>query len=97
MSMVCFTEPWGFVKNDRDERNMLSGFRKGLEFFGLAARFRFFREQILTLPMIGASLLPSTSNDNGMGWLMAQVDRKVSQREEEMQQGIQRDVPDFLQ
>jgi hypothetical protein len=97
MSLVCFSEPWGFLKNDRDERNMLRSFREGLEFFGLAGRFRFLREQILTLPTIGQWLLPSASNESGMGWLMAQADREVSRREEEMQQGIQRDDPDFLQ
>lgn len=97
MSIVCFSEPWGFLKNDRDERNMLGSFRKGLEFFGLAGRFRFLREEILTLPKIGQWLLPSTSDETGMGWLMAQADREVSRREEEMQHGIQRDDRDLLQ
>lgn len=42
----------------KNERNMLSSFRKGLEFFGLASRFRFRREQLLTQPIIRRMVAP---------------------------------------
>jgi len=97
MSMVSFSEPWGFVKNERDERGVLTSWRKGLWFFGFAGRFTFFRQYIMSIPGLNLWLLPKTSNESGMGWLMAQADREVTQREKEMREGVYRDRPDYLQ
>jgi hypothetical protein len=97
MTILSFSEPWGFVKNNRDERKILTSWHKGLGFMAFAARFTFFWDNIMTIPRLNMWLLPKTSNESGMGWLMAQADREVTQREEEMQQGIQRDKPDFMQ
>lgn len=97
MSMLTFGEPWGFLKNDRDERNLLKEWRSGLDFFGFAGRFRFFRERIMKIPGLNMWLLPTTSSHSGIGWLMSQADREVTTREKEIEQGIERDEPDFLQ
>jgi hypothetical protein len=97
MTMLSFTEPWGFVKNSRDERGILTSWRKGLDFFGFVGRFRFFRSYVMTVPGLNLWLLPKTSNDSGMGWLMAQADREVTQREAALEQGIYGGRPDFMQ
>lgn len=97
MTMLSFTEPWGFVKNSRDERGMLSSWREGLPFFGFAGRFRFFRSNIMTIPGLNLWLLPKTSDSSGMGFLMSEADKQVARREEEMKKEVYMDQPDFLQ
>ncbi|KAI8943869.1 hypothetical protein NX059_001840 [Plenodomus lindquistii] len=97
MSMISFTNAFGCVKNQRDEKNILTNWRKGLDFFGFVGRFRFFRERIIKLPVIGLWLLPSMSNDSGMGWLMCEADRQVSTREKENEQNPFEGKPDFMQ
>ena len=34
MTMISFTHPLGFVRNSRDERLILTQWRKGLDYFG---------------------------------------------------------------
>lgn len=97
MTMLSFTDPWGFVRNSRDERGILRSWRKGLDFFGFVGRFRFFRNYIMKIPVLNMWLLPKTSNDSGMGWLMAQADKLVTDRERDLQNGIYPDKPDFMQ
>lgn len=97
MTMLSFNEPWGFVKNGRDERGILTNWRQGLRFFGFASRFRFFRTRIMTIPRLNLWLLPATSDSSGIGFLMSEADRQVTRREEEMDNGIYMDQPDFLQ
>ena len=70
MSMISFTNPFGCVQNQRDEKDILSNWRKGLDFFGFVGRFRFFREVIIKLPVVGLWFLPSMSNDSGMGMVL---------------------------
>jgi len=97
MSMISFTDPLGCVENQRDEKDILKNWRHGLSYLGFATRFRFFRERIMKLPVIGLWLLPSISNDSGMGWLMCEANRQVTQREEKMEANEFVDQPDFLQ
>jgi hypothetical protein len=97
MSMISFGEAFGSVENQRDEKDILTNWRKGLTFFGFAARFRFFRERIIKLPKIGFWFMPSISNESGMGWLMKEADRQVSVREKENEEKAFRSEPDFLQ
>ncbi|ORY12071.1 cytochrome P450 [Clohesyomyces aquaticus] len=97
MSMISFTNPFGCVANQRDEKNILSNWRKGLDFFGFVGRFRFFRENIIKLPVVGLWFLPSMSNDSGMGWLMCEADRQVSTREEQNAEKPFSGKPDFMQ
>ncbi|OAL53260.1 cytochrome P450 [Pyrenochaeta sp. DS3sAY3a] len=97
MSMISFTEPFGCVKNQRDEKDILSNWRKGLTFFGFVGRFRFFREKIVKLPVVGLWFLPAISNDSGMGWLMCEADRQVTGREKQNEQTKFDGQPDFLQ
>lgn len=43
-------------------------------------------------------LLPSTSDDHGMGYLMAEADRQVTNRENEIEEGTYKaEQPDFMQ
>lgn len=97
MTMVSFSEPWGFVKNDRDERRLLESFRNGLNFFGFAGKFSFFRDYIMNIPGLNLWLLPATSDSSGMGYLMSQADKQVTQREKDIENEIYIDQPDFLQ
>ena len=53
LAMISFTHPFGSVENQRDEKDLLSNWRKGLTFFGFVGRCRFFRETILKLPVVG--------------------------------------------
>ena len=97
MSMISFTEPFGCVKNQKDEKDILSNWRKGLDFFGFVGRFRFFREKIVKLPVVGLWFLPSMSNENGMGWLMCEADRQVTDRENGNAEKGFSGKPDFMQ
>lgn len=97
MTMVSFTDPWGFVTNSRDERNMLASWRRGLFSFGFVNRFRWLRDRV-TRVWWGHLFLPSTSDDVGMGYLMAQADRQVSERERRMEEeAFTQEKPDFMQ
>ncbi|TVY54176.1 Cytochrome P450 monooxygenase gsfF [Lachnellula cervina] len=96
MTVFTFGEPWGFVQNDRDERHLLSDWHKGLHFFAIASHWRTFRENILPISWVQWWLLPKTSNESGVGYIMAQSDREVTQREK-MQLSINIDKQDFLQ
>ena len=95
--MLSFTEPWGFVKNQRDERGILASWRQGLDFFGFVGRFNFFRNYVMEIPKVNMWLLPKTSNDSGMGWLMRQADEQVTRREGEMEKGRYMENPDYLE
>ncbi|KAF2032837.1 cytochrome P450 monooxygenase-like protein [Setomelanomma holmii] len=97
MSMVSFTDPFGAVKNQRDEKDILGNWRKGLTFFALLARFRFFREAIVKIPHVGKWFLPAISDDSGMGWLMCEAERQVSKREKQVEEKANTSKPDFLQ
>ncbi|CAN9185692.1 unnamed protein product [Alternaria alternata] len=97
LSIISFTQPFGSVENQRDEKYLLTNWRKGLTFFGFSGRCRFFRERILRLPVIGSLLLPTTSNDYGMGWLMGEADRQVTRREQQNKEKPFDGRPDFLQ
>ncbi|KAH8591657.1 cytochrome P450 [Bisporella sp. PMI_857] len=70
--------------------------RLGLDFFGFVGRFTFFRNYIMKMPVLNMWLLPKTLNDSGMGWLMAQADRHVTEREKEMENGIYPEKPNFM-
>ncbi|KAK8087398.1 hypothetical protein PG994_002372 [Apiospora phragmitis] len=80
MTMVLFTTPWGFVRNDRDERGMLHAWRAGTGLFGLAVRWRFLREVVLGSRLMRDYLLPKLTDEWGNGWLMAQGMREISNR-----------------
>ncbi|KAF2176566.1 cytochrome P450 [Zopfia rhizophila CBS 207.26] len=97
MSMISFTNAFGCVKNQRDEKDILSNWRKGLDFFGFVGRFRFFRKHVLSLPVVGLWFLPAVSNDSGMGWLMCEADRQVTEREKMNAEKPFAGKPDFMQ
>lgn len=52
---------------------------------------------IMTIPVLSLWLLPKSHASSGMGYLMAQADREVTQREEELANGIYPEKPDFMQ
>ncbi|KAF1996048.1 cytochrome P450 [Amniculicola lignicola CBS 123094] len=97
MSLISFTDPFGCVKNQRDEKDILSNWRKGLDFFGFVSRFRFFRDTIIKLPVVGLWFLPAMSNTSGMGWLMSEADRQVTEREKRISEKGFQGKPDFMQ
>ncbi|KAJ4379986.1 hypothetical protein N0V86_004293 [Didymella sp. IMI 355093] len=83
MSMVSFTDPFGCVERQEDVRDILKNWRLGLSFFGFACRWRWFRDVVLQLPVVGLWFLPKVKNGSGMGWLMCEADRQVSVREKQ--------------
>jgi cytochrome P450 len=97
MSMISFTHAFGCVRNQRDEKLILTNWRIGLNFFGFACRFRFFRDTIIPMPFFGRYFLPSTDNEVGMGWLMCEADRQVTMREKIISEKPFQNSPDFLQ
>lgn len=97
MSMISFTHAFGCVKNQRDEKLILTNWRQGLDFFGFVGRCGFFRDQIMALPYVGPWFLPSTKNEMGMGWLMCEADRQVTAREKLNAEKDFEGEPDFLQ
>ncbi|OAL27054.1 hypothetical protein AYO20_09862 [Fonsecaea nubica] len=96
MTMLSFSEPWGFVKNSRDERGILSSWRRGLPLFGFAGRSTTFRK-ILSIPGVGERFLPKETDENGFGYLMNWADKQVSRREKEVEDGLVMKQPDYLQ
>ncbi|KAI1859487.1 uncharacterized protein JN550_012005, partial [Neoarthrinium moseri] len=100
MTMVSFSEPWGFVRHGRDERGILHSWRLGLPFFGLVGRWRWFRQNIIANPNLAHYLLPAMSDKQGMGYLYAQANREVDHREMRMKaegESFYMERPDFLQ
>lgn len=97
MSMISFTEPFGCVENQKDERAILENWREGLNTYGFASRFYTFREIILKIPKINLWFLPATSDSSGMGWLMSEADRQVKAREATNAQKEYTGQKDFLQ
>ncbi|KAJ4301084.1 hypothetical protein N0V90_003174 [Kalmusia sp. IMI 367209] len=97
MSMISFTNAFGCVKNQRDEKLILTNWRIGLDFFGFVGRFRFFRERIIPMPSVGKWFLPSVDNELGMGWLMCEADRQVTAREQQIAEKGFEGEPDFMQ
>lgn len=84
MTTVLFTEGWGFVRNDRDERGMLQAWRDGVGLFGLAIRWRFLRDVVLA-SKLKDYILPRLADDKGNGWLMTQGAREISNRHRQLQ------------
>jgi hypothetical protein len=97
MSMIAFGEPFGSVENQRDEKNILGNWRKGLTFFGVVWRWRFFRETLMNFPVIGPWCLPEFNPNTGMGWLVCEADRQVSAREKANAEKSYNGKPDFMQ
>jgi hypothetical protein len=95
--MVSFTNPFGFVENERDERGILKNWREGLDFFGFVGRYKFFQKYIINLPGFAALILPKITDETGMGWLMAEATRQVTGREAQMKKGVVPKKPDFMQ
>ncbi|KAJ6193468.1 cytochrome P450 monooxygenase-like protein [Bipolaris maydis] len=96
LSMISFSEPFGSVKNQRDEREFIRNFRKGLPMLGLG-RTRFLREHIMSLPLMAKLFLPSTTDEAGMGWLMGEAERQIAAREKLIAEEKFQGKPDFLQ
>ncbi|TGO53175.1 hypothetical protein BCON_0128g00020 [Botryotinia convoluta] len=97
MTVFLFGQPWGFVKNSRDERDLLHHWRESLDFIGFAARFTFFRKYIINIPGVASWVLPEPSSKRGVGFLIHEADRAITQREYEISQGLYPEKPDFLQ
>ncbi|KAI1336646.1 cytochrome P450 [Xylariaceae sp. FL0016] len=84
LTMMAFSDPWGFVRNQRDERAFLRSWREGLNYFGLAGRWKSYRDYILKSPTLAPYFLPSISDTYGMGYLAFHADRQVTEREKMM-------------
>ncbi|KAL1856139.1 hypothetical protein Plec18170_004008 [Paecilomyces lecythidis] len=97
MSMLSFGEPWGFIRNDRDERGILKSWREGLDFFGFVGRFKFFQNNIMKLPGIGALFLPKTTDSSGMGWLINQAITQVESRTQQLAVKEHEGKKDYMQ
>jgi hypothetical protein len=97
MTMLSFTDPWGFVKYSRDERGILSSWRQGLDIFGFVGRSKFVQKYVVCLPGVGSLILPKTTDAGGMGYLINQAITQVQNREEIMASKGYQGKPDFMQ
>jgi hypothetical protein len=97
MTTFTFNEPWGFVKNGRDERGILTSFRRDLDFIGWSQRFSFFRDHVMRLPGLARLLTPQPDSHSGIGYLIKQAGIQVNDREKSISQGLYPENPDFLQ
>lgn len=97
LGMISFSEPFGSIKNQRDERGLIGNFRKGLPIFGFTGRFKFLRDKLLPLPIMAKLLLPSAADEAGMGWLMGEAERQIAAREKLIAEEKFQGKPDFLQ
>jgi len=66
-----------------------TSWRLGLTSLDLLA-FHLLPHYIMTIPVLNLWLLPKISNDSGMGWLMAQADKQVADREENYERNLPR-------
>lgn len=97
MSMISFTEPFGSVQNQRDEKQILENWRYQLDWLSVVFRFRFLREDIASWPVVGTWLLPTISDSSGMGWLIREADRQIREREKLIEEKAFKGEPDFMQ
>jgi len=98
MTLLTFGQPWGFVKNSRDERNILGSFRESLVLFGFAGRCRGFREHVLKHPPLARFFLPRGSDDTGAGYLIGQAQKHVDERQRRIdEEGFSMEKPDYMQ
>ncbi|KAI1076809.1 cytochrome P450 [Whalleya microplaca] len=100
LTMLAFTEPWGFIRNSRDERNFLKSWREGLGYLAFAGRWKAYRDYVLKNPMVAPYFLPRPSDTFGMGYLASFADEQVTKREKDMKESKgswHMDNPDLLQ
>ncbi|RYP88817.1 hypothetical protein DL769_000231 [Monosporascus sp. CRB-8-3] len=100
LTMLAFSEPWGFIRNSRDERAFLKSWREGLNYFGMAARWQWYRNAILKNALLAPYFLPNASDKFGMGYLIAHADDQVTRREKAIEAAgddWKMDKPDLLQ
>ncbi|RAH76349.1 cytochrome P450 [Aspergillus japonicus CBS 114.51] len=96
MTIMTFGTPFGFVQNQRDERDLLGSWRRSVDLFAFAGRARFFREVILPSPL-GSWILPSIRRESGIGWMLNEADRQVTEREKATAEAPYPHPPDFMQ
>ncbi|ODH48046.1 hypothetical protein GX48_05811 [Paracoccidioides brasiliensis] len=97
VTMLLFTEPFGFVRNARDERRILETWRQSLNIFAFASRFNFFHYYLARIPGFSTLFFPKKTDVYGMGWLMGESERQVNERQALVQRGLAPKIPDFLQ
>ncbi|KAK3317172.1 hypothetical protein B0T19DRAFT_479305 [Cercophora scortea] len=85
MTLVAFSEPWGFVQNDRDEKHILESWRKCLDVWGFVGRFGWLRENVFKSPL-SVYLIPKTDDDDGMVYLRGLANKQVTERERRIEE-----------
>ncbi|KAH6692882.1 cytochrome P450 17A1 [Leptodontidium sp. MPI-SDFR-AT-0119] len=96
LTIAAFTDAWGFVQNDRDERGILANWLEGLDMIGFMGRSEFVREYILKNPLF-SRLLPKMSDESGMGYLMSKAQEQLNLRESQLKTDTKEVPKDFLQ
>ncbi|KAF6814624.1 cytochrome p450 [Colletotrichum plurivorum] len=97
MTLVCFSEPWGFVADKADQRQLLHTWRNGLFAISFLTRFRWLRDRV-SRAWWGVYLLPSPEDKVGMGYIIGQANKQVTERERRIEdEGYSQEYPDFMQ
>lgn len=97
MTMVCFSEPWGFVSNKADQRELLRTWRNGQIALSFLTRFRWLRDRV-TRAWWGPYLQPSPEDKFGVGYIMGEANRQVAERERRIdEEGYSQEYPDLMQ
>ncbi|KAF5486925.1 Cytochrome P450 monooxygenase gsfF [Colletotrichum siamense] len=97
MTMICFSEPWGFVSNKADQRQILRTWRNGQIALSFLTRFRWLRDRV-TRAWWGPYLQPSPEDKFGVGYIMGEANRQVAERERRIdEEGFSQEYPDLMQ
>ncbi|PGH15213.1 hypothetical protein AJ79_02578 [Helicocarpus griseus UAMH5409] len=97
LTMLAFTEPFGFVKNARDEHRILETWRQSLGAFSFFSRLTLFHRYIGGMPGMGKLLFPPKTDIDGAGWVLGEAERQVNNGLRLMEKHQQPEKPDFLQ
>ncbi|CAG8956308.1 hypothetical protein HYFRA_00003688 [Hymenoscyphus fraxineus] len=98
MTLVSFGQTWGFIENERDERGLITSFRKILDTLAAFCRSSFIRETLAYTPIIMNYLVPDNKETKeGWGFLFGLAIKEVAKREEQLKHGIFPESKDFMQ
>ncbi|KAF6821825.1 cytochrome p450 [Colletotrichum plurivorum] len=75
MTMIAFSEPWGFIADKTDQRQILRTWRKGIFSLSFVTHYRWLRDRV-SRAWWGAYFLPKPGDKIGLGYVMARIDGK---------------------
>lgn len=97
MTMIAFSEPWGFIADKTDQRQILRTWRKGIFSLSFVTRFRWLRDRV-SRAWLGSYFLPKPGDKIGLGYVMGQAEKQLTERERRIEEEMySQEYPDFMQ